>query len=406
MRVPLIAISIWMFMCMTIFGVISYTYVLWSQYWRTALEKKQLMIMHNANYLQQSALYESRVSNNGVLNSPKGNNTGDVPMDKLNSKIHTYKSQLLIQLRKAQLVAGNVIFHKEKKERNIYKVKFKRQKMKIPAKSQQELICELKSKVKVEMLHKGIEPFRTLGYEKYFPQKPVFQTFQKHNTCAIVSSAGSMYRSKLGKEIDSHDIVLRFNSAPTEGYEDDVGSKTSIRFLNSQVVSKPEFDFFNSALYRNITLIVWDPSKYHGSLDEWYKKPDFDLFSSYWLHREVYPEQPFYILHPEVVWNAWDFIQTNTLVPVEPNPPSSGFLGLLVLLQLCNIVDIYEYVPSMRLTKRCHYFDVHEDIGCTLGDWHPLASEKLLSLALNEGSDKDIFVTGKIKLSGFRKQVC
>ncbi|GBL97593.1 Beta-galactoside alpha-2,6-sialyltransferase 2, partial [Araneus ventricosus] len=80
-------------------------------------------------------------------------------------------------------------------------------------------------------------------------------------------------------------------------------------------------------MYRNVTLIVWDPSKYHGSLEEWYKKPDFDLFSSYWLHREIYPDQYFYILHPEVLWTAWDFIQSNTLVPVEPNPPSSGFLG-------------------------------------------------------------------------------
>lgn len=68
--------------------------------------------------------------------------------------------------------------------------------------------------------------------------------------------------------LDSHDIVLRFNSAPTEGFQEDVGSKTTIRILNSQVVSKPEFDFLNSPMYRNITLIVWDPSKYHGSIKE------------------------------------------------------------------------------------------------------------------------------------------
>lgn len=33
---------------------------------------------------------------------------------------------------------------------------------------------------------------------------------------------------------DSHDIVMRFNHAPTEGFESDVGSKTSIRIVNSQ----------------------------------------------------------------------------------------------------------------------------------------------------------------------------
>ncbi|KAF8790431.1 beta-galactoside alpha-2,6-sialyltransferase 2-like [Argiope bruennichi] len=403
MKIPFLAISIWMFICMTIFGVVSYTYVLWSQYWRSALEKKQL-ILNKSNYIQETPM--QAVQTNAYSNSQKSNITDEVPSDKLNNKIHTYKNQLLIQLRKAQLAAGSVLFHKDKGETNIYKVKFKRQNIRIPQKSQHELICELKEKVKMEMLHKNVEPFSKLGYDKYFPSESISDIFPKHASCAMVSSSGSMYKSKLGKEIDSHDIVLRFNSAPTEGYQEDVGFKTTIRFLNSQVVSKPEFDFLNSPMYRNITLIVWDPSKYHGSLEEWYKKPDFDLFSTYWLHREIYPDQYFYILHPEVLWTAWDFIQSNTLVPVEPNPPSSGFLGILLLLHICDSVDVYEYVPSMRLTKRCHYFDVHEDIGCTLGDWHPLASEKLISLTLNEGSDRDIFVTGKIKMTGFDKQDC
>ena len=54
----------------------------------------------------------------------------------------------------------------------------------------------------------------------------------------VVSSAGSLLGSGLGNFIDSHDLVLRFNNAPTEQHERDVGRKTSIRIVNSQVIIK------------------------------------------------------------------------------------------------------------------------------------------------------------------------
>ncbi|KAH7962167.1 hypothetical protein HPB52_014669 [Rhipicephalus sanguineus] len=208
--------------------------------------------------------------------------------------------------------------------------------------------------LRMGMLTRDTEPFKRMGYSQYFPATDFYAS--SFNSCALVSSAGSMLGSKLGPEIDGHETVVRFNDAPTAGFEDDVGARTTMRLLNSQVLARPEFDFFNSALYRNVTLVVWDPSRDRQPLDK-ASAPSAEEIRSYWLRREVLPDEPFYLMHPDSVWEAWHFLDSENPGPVLRNPPSSGFLGLLLLLKQCRHVDAYELVPSMRLTKRCHYYE-------------------------------------------------
>jgi len=81
-----------------------------------------------------------------------------------------------------------------------------------------------------------------------------------------------------------------------------------------------------------------------------------------------------------------DWLQAESKWPLLPNPPSSGFLGLTLAMLRCQTVHVYEYVPSMRLTTRCHYYAEEENLGCTIGEWHPLATEKLTAIALNVGN--------------------
>ena len=52
---------------------------------------------------------------------------------------------------------------------------------------------------------------------------------------AVVGSSAKLLETEYGNEIDKFDCVARFNRAPTEGYEQYVGSKTNIRITNPHV---------------------------------------------------------------------------------------------------------------------------------------------------------------------------
>eukprot|EP00971_Amphidinium_carterae_P094312 1866942-Amphidinium_carterae.1 len=53
--------------------------------------------------------------------------------------------------------------------------------------------------------------------------------------CAVVGSSGLLQRQRVAAEIDGHDMVMRFNMAPVDGYEHIVGGRTTLRMLNSEV---------------------------------------------------------------------------------------------------------------------------------------------------------------------------
>ncbi|XP_037663219.1 beta-galactoside alpha-2,6-sialyltransferase 2 [Choloepus didactylus] len=273
--------------------------------------------------------------------------------------------------------------------------------------SREELLCELRTRVHPRTLDGKEAPFTALGWEKLVPAVPLSQ-LHPHGlrSCAVVMSAGAILNSSLGEEIDSHDAVLRFNSAPTHGYEKDVGNKTTVRIINSQILTNPNHHFIDSSLYKDVILVAWDPAPYSANLNLWYKKPDYNLFTPYVQHRQRNPDQPFYILHPKFIWQLWDIIQENTKEKIQPNPPSSGFIGIVLMMSMCREVHVYEYIPSVRQTELCHYHELYYDAACTLGAYHPLLYEKLLVQRMNTGVQEDLHRKGKVVLPGFRAIRC
>uniref|UniRef100_A0A8C9EI62 Beta-galactoside alpha-2,6-sialyltransferase 1 n=1 Tax=Pavo cristatus TaxID=9049 RepID=A0A8C9EI62_PAVCR len=227
-----------------------------------------------------------------------------------------------------------------------------------------QLFCELKERVNVKTIDGKEAPFSTLGWEKHVPQIPLGKLYTHgFGSCAVVMSAGAILNSSLGDEI-------------------------------------------GGSLYKDVILVAWDPAPYSANLNVWYKKPDYNLFTPYVQHRRKNPNQPFYILHPKFIWQLWDIIQENTKEKIQPNPPSSGFIGILIMMSMCNEVHVYEYIPSVRQTDLCHYHELYYDAACTLGAYHPLLYEKLLVQRMNKGLQDDLYRKGKVILPGFKSVKC
>ena len=69
---------------------------------------------------------------------------------------------------------------------------------------------------------------------KILPEDDDTLNVRVYNRCAIVGSSGIVLSYEHGKDIDEHDMVVRFNSAPTKKFRKHVGSFTTHRITNSQ----------------------------------------------------------------------------------------------------------------------------------------------------------------------------
>lgn len=439
-----IAWSVWVFINFVFLGMCGFFYILCSQYWGYVERRHAFMDAYTnkkSNIGQHHIQYYTETENNfdhakklqdgpivddylarKARASPLARDRHDskeqkkgakassithteTPHSKLMEKISKHKSQLMIQLRRV-LHDESSVFKARGEGSNPYNVEYNGPRGSYDKKTARELVCALKKSGVVRTVMKDDEPFKSMDQGKNFPSQPLFGDDEIYESCAVVSSAGSLSGSHLGKTIDDHEVVLRFNHAPTEEYEADVGQKTTIRVVNSQVVSKPEFNFLESPLYKDIKVVAWDPSKYNHTMEQWYKNPDHDIFTSYFKHRLLNPETHSYLLNPASLWDLWDYIQSLMPLRVRRNPPSSGFLGLALLLPHCAHVDMFEFIPSFRMTKRCHYYDQLDDMSCTFGVWHPLSAEKLLLLSMNIANQTTVFHDGYIRIPGYQTLGC
>lgn len=70
-----------------------------------------------------------------------------------------------------------------------------------PKLSGPKLLCQLKEKVEVTTLTPDLQPFTALPWAPQLPPRQLTSDLGPYKSCAVVSSAGSLRYSGLGKEI-------------------------------------------------------------------------------------------------------------------------------------------------------------------------------------------------------------
>ncbi|CAG9110641.1 unnamed protein product [Plutella xylostella] len=168
-------------------------------------------------------------------------------------------------------------------------------------------------------------------------------------------------------------MVLRFNNAPVEKlYGRRRRQKTTFRILNSQVVTKPEYGFPDDPLFHNVSMLIWDPAPTTRPL--WRSGSSILTFHCFLFIKDcsrIARMRMCTCSGRKWLWQLWAVLQDASPYRLRRNPPSSGFIGLWFALHHCARVRMFEYVPSARATRRCHYHRAAADAACTLGAWHP-----------------------------------
>ena len=178
-------------------------------------------------------------------------------------------------------------------------------------------------------------------------------------TCAFVGNSGTLKLSKYGDEIDGHDMVYRFNQAPTAGYEAQVGSETTFESLNAKHAHN---------LARQDTKWNWrDPV------------PIYVLFEPVKLKETLidihdkFPEVQVLVLSPEFsfqarqIYNALQSeLEGHEFGCFSGEKPMSGWYSLLIASTMCKKIDMYGFEPwedwmaEGQSDLHYHYFDAEE----------------------------------------------
>ena len=183
------------------------------------------------------------------------------------------------------------------------------------------------------------------GKFQYLPDQDI-QGLGNWTSCAVVGNSKKVLKHKRGKEIDGHTAVLRFNQAPTRGFEKFVGSKTTARLQNPERQGFAEGDEFCLTEH------------YSGLSNKKCK---------------IVPLSPQFVAYTRYLWtDSWGgtkrgFVPSRGKHNEKRLKMSTGFIGIALALHLCSKVTLYGFESGAGANE--HYYNKTTSRS-KLTDWH------------------------------------
>ena len=193
---------------------------------------------------------------------------------------------------------------------------------------------------------------------------PQLFTLPSNSKVCLVGNSGLMLTKKWGKEIDSNNVIIRFNHAPTEGYKEYVGNKTTLRLVNGHC-------------FGGLTNPQRNPTANPNFLPN---LPPQDIICKTWNTEEFMKgvfnnanKHNLFFINPQFV---------NEVSKYTPGQePTAGFIMLMLMLSCFNKINMYGFT-FWEDDYDYHYFEKVPLAANDLG--HNFNSEKEIVTQLEQ----------------------
>ncbi|KAG5834515.1 alpha-N-acetylgalactosaminide alpha-2,6-sialyltransferase 6 [Anguilla anguilla] len=184
------------------------------------------------------------------------------------------------------------------------------------------------------------------GYVAVYGNKSM--TLHCHE-CALVTSSSHILGSGVGDEIDRTECVIRMNDAPTSGFEQDVGNRSTVRVVAHssvfRVVRRPS-EFLNKT--PDMVVVFWGPPTKIG------KDAKGTLFRLIQRVSMTFSNLSSFTIAPSKMRKFDSLFQRETGRDREKSRSwlSTGWFTMVIAIEICDNIHVYGMVPPNHCSRR------------------------------------------------------